>query len=167
MSRFSTKQIAFCGLIAALYVILTWVLGDFAYGPIQFRIAECMVILPFFFPIATAGLTAGCFLANLLSTVGPLDLVLGTLATLIGALGTQLCRKKDLWYLAPLPPVLSNGVLIGILLTIYSDTPGPAVFFTMATSVAISEAICCYVLGGLLLWFLRRYYKNNERGIEL
>lgn len=167
MNRFSTKQIAFCGLIAALYVILTWVLGDFAYGPIQFRITECMVVLPFCFPIATAGLTVGCFLANLLSTVGPLDLVLGTAATLIGALGTQLCRKKDLWYLAPLPPVLSNGLLIGLLLTIYSDTPSVSVFFAMATPVAISEAICCYGLGGLLLWLIRKYYKKNERGIEL
>ena len=94
MKKFSTKQIAFCGLIAALYVVFTWILGEFGYGPIQFRISECMTVLPYCFPVATAGLTVGCFLANLMSTAGPLDLILGTLATLLGCLGTQLCQKR-------------------------------------------------------------------------
>lgn len=161
MKKFSSKQIAFCGLIAALYVVFTWTLGEFGYGPIQFRIAECMTILPFCFPTATVGLTVGCFLANLMSTAGPLDLVLGTLATLLGAFGTQLCRKKNLWWLAPIPPVIANAVIIGIMLTIYSQIWTPAYFFTVVAQVGISEFICCYALG-LPLLFLVRHYQNNN-----
>lgn len=165
MKRFSTKQVAFCGLIAALYVVFTWVLGEFAYGPIQFRIAEAMTVLPYCFPVATAGLTVGCFLANLMSTAGPLDLVLGTLATLLGCLGTQLCRKKNLFWLAPFPPVIANAALIGAMLTVYSETKTAAVFFTMAGQVGLSELLCCYGLGLPLLLLIRHYLKSNDRGI--
>ncbi len=167
MKKFSTKQIAFCGLIAAMYVVFTWVLGEFGYGPIQFRFSECMTVLPFCFPIATAGLTVGCFLANLMSTVGPLDLVLGTLATFLGCIGTQFCRKKDLWWLAPLPPVVSNAIIIGIMLTIYSETRTVTYFLIMAAQVGLSELVCCYVLGLPLLLLVRQYQKSNNRGIKL
>lgn len=167
MKKFSTKQIAFCGLIAAMYVVFTWVLGEFGYGPIQFRFSECMTVLPFCFPVATAGLTVGCFLANLMSTVGPLDLVLGTLATLLGCLGTQLCRKRDLWWMAPLPPVISNAVIIGIMLTLYSETKTLAYFLTMAAQVGLSELVCCYGLGLPLLLLIRHYQKTNDRGNKL
>ena len=162
---FSSKQIAFCGLIAALYVIFTWILGEFGYGPIQFRIAECMTVLPYLFPVSTWGLTVGCFLANLLSTAGPLDLVLGTAATLFGAVGTGLCRKKKLFWLAPFPPVLSNALLIGLLLTIYSETRTLTYFVTMAAQIGLSELICCYGLGLPLLLLLGRYQNHNNRGI--
>ncbi len=167
MKKFSTKQIAFCGLIAAIYVVFTWVLGEFGYGPIQFRFSECMTVLPFCFPVATAGITVGCFLANLMSTVGPLDLVLGTLATLIGGLGTQLCRKRDLWWLAPLPPVISNAIIIGIMLTIYGEAKTLTYFLTMAAQVGLSEFACCYALGLPLLLLVRHYQKTNDRGNEL
>lgn len=167
MKRFSTRHIAFCGLIAALYVVLTLVLGEFGYGPIQFRISECMTVLPFCFPIATVGLTVGCLISNLLSTVGPLDLILGTLATLLGALGTQLCRKKNLWWLAPLPPVIANAILIGLLLTIYANTWTLGYFLTMAAQIGLSELVCCYVLGLPLLLLVRHHQNNNKRGTEL
>ncbi len=167
MKRFSTKQIAFCGLIAALYVVFTWVLGEFAYGPVQFRISECMTVLPYCFPVAGAGLTVGCFLANLLSTAGPLDLVFGTVATLLGCLGTQLCRKKGLWWLAPLPPVITNALLIGTMLTIYSNTKTLLFFATMAAQVGLSELVCCYGLGLPLLLLIRHSQKSNNRGMKL
>lgn len=163
MKKFSAKQIAFCGLIAALYVILTWILGEFGYGPIQFRISECMTVLPFCYPIATVGLTIGCLIANLLSSVGPLDLLLGTTATLLGALGTQLCRKKNLWWLAPLPPVLANAALIGLLLTVYGNTWTAPYFFTMAGQVGLSELVCCYVLGLPLLLVVQHYKNTNKQ----
>ena len=140
MKAFSTKKIVFCGLIAALYVVLTWVLGEFSYGPIQFRISECLTVLPYLFPEATVGLTVGCLLANLFSPVGPLDLVFGTAATLLGAIGTQLCRKKKLFWLAPLPPVVANALLIGWMLTIYADEK--SVFFLFAGQVGLSELLC-------------------------
>ncbi len=167
MKKFSVKQIAFCGLFAAIYVVFTWLLGNLGYGPIQFRISECLTVLPYVFPISTVALTVGCFLANLMSTVGPLDLILGTIATLLGCLGTQLCRKKNLFWLAPLPPVVTNAVFIGILLTLYSETRTFPYFLTMATQVGLGELVCCYGLGLPLLLLLWQYQKSNKRGIEL
>lgn len=162
MKKFTVHQIAFCGLIAAVYVILTWILGEFAYGPIQFRISECMTVLPYLFPSSAVGLTIGCFLANLLSTAGPLDLLFGTAATLIGAIGTALCRKNRLRWLAPLPPVIVNGLLIGWMLTLYSETKTAAYFFTTAAQIGLSELICCYGLGMPLLFLLERYQKKGS-----
>ncbi len=167
MKHFSPKQIAFCGLLAAVYVVFTWVLGEFGYGPIQFRFSECLTVLPYCFPIATAGLTVGCFLSNLMSTAGPLDLVLGTLATLLGCLGTRLCRKKNLYWLAPLPPVITNALFIGILLTVYSETRTVPYFCLMAAQIGVSELTCCYGLGLPLLFVLCRYQNKNNRGMRL
>lgn len=154
--KITVRHLTFSALIAALYVLLTWMLGEYAYGPIQFRISECMTVLPYLFPFASVGLTIGCFLANLFSTAGALDLLIGPLATLIGAVGTQLCAKKKLWWLAPLPPVLSNALLIGAMLTFLSDAPSGMLFGTMALQIGISQAICCYAIGLPLLFTLGR-----------
>ena len=148
-------------MIAALYVILTWVLGDFAYGPIQFRIAECMVVLPFFFPIATAGLTVGCFLANLLSTVGPLDLVLGTLATAL-ACGTMWLTRKLTIKNYPLPailcPAIWNALLVGWELQLYFGGG----FWLNALYVAIGELVVLLIPGSIL-WGAIRARRLEER----
>ncbi len=167
MKKFSAKQVAFCGVIAAFYVVFTWVLGEFGYGPIQFRIAEALTVLPYCFPVATAGLTVGCFLSNLMSSAGPLDLIFGTVATLLGCLGTWLCRKKNLRWLAPLPPVVTNALFIGILLTVYSETTSLSYFLLMAAQVGLSELICCYGLGLPLLLIVCRLQNKNNRGMRL
>ncbi len=88
--------------IAAIYVVLVVVFNYWSFGPIQFRIAEALTILPFFTPAAIPGLFVGCLLANLLGGAIPADIIFGSIATLIGALGSYALRKHK--WLIPLPP---------------------------------------------------------------
>ena len=151
MSRFTTRQLASAGLIAGLYAGLTLFLPIPQYGGVQLRVAEAMTVLPFLLPEAVPGLAVGCFLANLLGSPYVLDWVFGTLATLLAALWTS--RIKHRW-LAPLPPVVCNGVLVGAVLAWQQsgslETFWPA-FALNGASVALGEAVVCFALGLLLL----------------
>ena len=90
--KFTAKSIAIGGLVAALYVVLTLPAAQFAYGPIQFRLAEVLTILPAYGFGSIPGVTIGCFLANLLNpgNLGPIDIIFGTLATLIAGFLSKL-----------------------------------------------------------------------------
>ncbi len=100
--------------IAALYVILTLPFAVFSYGPIQLRLAEILTITPFFWPEAIPGLAIGCFIANLSSPLGVVDWILGTFATLTAAILTYYLRKtKSLW-IAAIPPVIVNALIIAL-----------------------------------------------------
>ena len=109
MHKFSTRDLTLAALIAAVYAVLTVALPIPAYSGIQVRLSEALTVLPFFFPAATPGLFVGCIIANLFSPYS-LDVVCGSLATLLACLVTQ--RMPSKW-LAPLPPVLCNGLLVG------------------------------------------------------
>ena len=115
-TRIGTRNIAFGGLIAALYVVLTWIANalGLASGAIQVRFSEALTILPVLTTAAIPGVTVGCLLANLLTGCAPWDVVLGTLATLIGAMGTWWMRKKP--RLAWIPPVVSNTLVVPLVL---------------------------------------------------
>lgn len=157
-SRFTTKQLATAGIIAAIYAVLSLFSSVFgiAYGPIQCRFSEALTVLPFFLPEAIPGLFIGCIVSNLMSTVGPLDLIFGSLATLLAALWTRRMPNK---YLAPLPPVICNAVIIGAMIAWYEVGFTDAfwgMFAFNAFTVGIGEAIACYVLGLLLLRALSR-----------
>ena len=82
-------------LIAALYVVLTMIVAPIAFGPIQFRVSEVLCVLPYFLTSAVPGVTIGCFLANLLCGAASLDVVFGSIATLIGAVGSYYLGKKN------------------------------------------------------------------------
>ena len=156
-SRFSTRDIAAAGIIAALYAVLSYFSSVFgvAYGPIQCRFSEALCVLPFLMPSATPGLFLGCLAANLLSPYGALDIIFGSFATLLAAVWTQRCRRK---WLAPLPPVLCNAVIIGALITI-QQVPTELFWGTFAynaLTIGIGEAISCCILGGLLLHWLEK-----------
>ena len=156
-SRFTTRQLALSGVIAALYAVLSYFSGVFgiAYGPIQCRFSEALCVLPFFFPAATPGLFLGCLAANLLSPFGALDIVFGSLSTLLAALWTQ--RVHHRW-LAPLPPVICNALIVGAVLTV-QQVPGELFLGTFAyhaLTVGLGEAIACFLLVGLLLQLLPR-----------
>ena len=84
-------------LIAALYVVLTMIVAPIAFGPIQFRVSEVLCVLPYFLISAVPGVTIGCFLANLLCGAASLDVVFGSIATLIGAVGSYYLGKKNKW----------------------------------------------------------------------
>ena len=156
-SRFTTRQIATAGVIAALYAVLSYFASVFGitYGPIQCRFSEALCVLPFLTPAAVPGVFLGCLVANLLSPYGALDIVFGSLATLLAALWTRRVRHK---WLAPLPPVICNALIIGAVITV-QQVPMELFWGTFAynaVTVGIGEAISCYVLGGLLLHALSR-----------
>jgi uncharacterized membrane protein len=151
-SRFSPKSIAISGIIAALYAVMAYFSSVFgiAYGPIQCRFSEALCVLPFLTPAAGPGLFLGCLVSNLLSPYGALDIIFGSLATLLAALWTQRCRRK---WMAPLPPVICNAVIVGAVITV-QQVPGELFWGTFAynaLTIGLGEALACYVLGGLLL----------------
>ena len=162
----SVHRIAVTALIAAVYAALTMVLGSLSYGPVQFRIAEALCVLPFFFPWTAWGLTLGCLIANLLSPYGPIDIVFGTLATLLSVLSVAALGRGDRgsWtncILACLMPVLFNAVIVGAVIAfgetgqLFAGAFWPAFWFNAAT-VGLGEAAVLYVLGLPLLRWLPR-----------
>ena len=153
MQKLNTRQITTAALIGGIYLALSYFGNIFGltYGPVQFRFSEALTVLPFLNPLATWGLFVGCILSNILSPYGPLDLVFGSLATLLAGLLTA--RSKSRW-LAPLPPVICNGILVGGLIS-YQEVgftaAFPVTFLFNCSTVALGELVVCYVLGLPLL----------------
>lgn len=145
---FNVKTLCVGGAIAALYVVLTIIANAFglASGAIQVRLSEALTILPCYTAAAVPGLTVGCVLANLITGCAAWDVVFGSLATLIGAVGTRLLRDKPL--LAWIPPVLSNAIIVPFVLQKVYGVPD-AWWYLMLT-VGAGEVIACGVLGLLL-----------------
>lgn len=150
------KQLAYAGMIAAAYVVLTWLsamLGLEGKSAIQLRLSEALCILPYFTVAAVPGLTVGCLIANLLTAAALPDLVFGTLATLLGAIGTRLLRRHR--FLAPLPPILSNTLIIPVVIKVSYvgvEEALPFLFFT----VGVGEILSVGMLGTVLLLSLER-----------
>lgn len=151
------KQVLFltqAGVIAALYVVLTLLANAFGLAnyAIQVRFSEALTILPFFTPAAIPGVTLGCLISNIVTGCALPDIVFGTLASLIGAIGTFLLRKSK-WF-APIPPIAANTVIVPfVLLYAYGIEP---LWFSFVT-VGIGEIISCGILGMLFLNVLSRY----------
>ena len=146
-------------VIAALYIALTMLssLLGLSSGAIQCRFSEALCVLPYFTPAAIPGVTLGCLISNLtVPGTSPFDIIFGTLATLIGALGTYLLRKIKIGkFLAALPPVVSNTLIIPFVLKYAYNIPD-GVGFLMLT-VGLGELISAGVLGTLLLLALEPY----------
>ena len=151
----STRTIKFItetAVIGALYTALTLALQPLSFGALQLRISEALCVLPFFTPAAVPGLFLGCLLSNVLgSPMGLLDVIFGSLATLLAALTTCLMPKK-LKYLAPLPAVVFNGLIIGALLHFVDGLP----LWSTIGFVALEEAVACFALGLPLLLMLEK-----------
>ena len=135
-------------IIAALYVVLTIVAGaiNLANGAIQLRFSEALTILPLFTPAAIPGLFIGCLISNLLTGCVIVDVIFGSLATLIGAFGTL--GLKKLPYLAPICPVIANGLIVPYVLR-YAYSIKDAYLYLVIT-VGIGEILSCFVLGLML-----------------
>ena len=112
MQKLQTQHLTRAAAVGAAYAVLSLFSSVFSltFGVVQCRFSEALCVLPFFFPETVWGLFAGCLITNILSPYGLLDLIVGSLATLIAALLTARCRKK---WLAPLPPVVLNTLLVG------------------------------------------------------
>lgn len=153
MKKMNTKTIALCGVIAAAYAVVT-ILWPLSYGTIQFRISEALCVLPAFVPVTAIGLTVGCLVANLFSTVSAVDIIVGTLATLIGCAITTRCKK--LW-LIPLPTILSNTVIVGAMLAwVYTPDAFVQGLIVNGAGVALGEAVVMYGLGLPLAALLKK-----------
>ena len=157
--RFSPRRLSRCAVIAAVYVALCLVLAPFSYGAVQVRIAEALCLLPIFGAEYIVGVTLGCFLANLFgSTI--LDVIFGTLATLLACLVTwklRSVRLKGLAIPASLPPVLFNAVIVGAEITLFftdyhaMSAPLWLLCLSNGISVGVGELISCTVLGVALV----------------
>ena len=154
MKKLTTRQIALNGVVAGLYAAVTILTASFAYGNIQFRIADALCVLVVLEPSLTIGLTLGCLIANIFSTVSALDIVIGTAGTLLGCLLAAKVRKD---WLVPVPVILANAVLVGAMLA-YVLTPNALLqgFLINGSEVLLGEAAVLYALGVPLLLFFRK-----------
>lgn len=141
-------------VIAAIYVVLTIVFAPISFGQIQFRIAEALTILPAFTPAAIPGLFVGCLIGNILGGAILPDIIVGSMATLLGAIFTYLLRNRSKW-LAPLPPIIANTVLIPFVLYYGYQILLP-IPFQMLT-VGIGEVLSCGILGMIVYTALNKY----------
>lgn len=155
-----TRYLVRAAVIAALYVVLTYLsaaLGMSGQGLVQLRFSEALCILPYFSPAAVPGLALGCLLSNLLTGAHVLDIIFGTLATLLGAVGTRLLRKHR--FLAPFPPILANTLVVPFVIRyayLSTDTALPLLFLT----VGVGEILSVGVLGTVLLLCLEKHRKT-------
>lgn len=141
-------------MIAAIYVVLTLLGASFSYGEIQVRISEALTILPVFTPAAVPGVFLGCLISNILGGCILPDIIFGSLATLAGAVFTWKLRNKSR-FLAPLPPIIANALIVPFVLKYGYMVPLPIPF--MMLTVGIGEIISCGVLGLILYSALNRY----------
>ena len=149
-------------MIAALYIVLTFVANAFGLAnyAVQVRFSEALTILPFFTPAAIPGLYIGCLLSNILTGCALPDIVFGSLATLLGALGTYALRRWK--WCAPLPPILANTLIVPLVL-IYGYGLIIEGFNTLqcygfyCLTVGAGEIISCGILGMILLTILEKY----------
>ena len=147
--------VAHASIIAALYVVLTLIANTMGLAnyAIQVRFSEALTILPYFTPAAIPGLFVGCILSNTLTGCLPLDIIGGSIATLLGAICTYKLRKWK--YLSPLPPIIFNMLIVPPILSFVYQFEGTLYYFTL--TVGIGEILSCGVLGTFLLLFLEKY----------
>lgn len=152
--KFTVRQLTACAIVAALYAVITIASGPLAYDLMQFRLSEALIVLCWFEPVLAVGVTLGCFLANIFSTVTALDIVIGTLATAVACVLT--IRIKNPW-LVPLPNILANAILVGGMLAWVLFPDNLSMGFAIAfAQVGFGELVVMYALGMPLLFALRR-----------
>lgn len=149
MKKNQTLYIVQAGVIGALYVVLTlFAQGfDLASGAIQCRFSEALTILPFFTPAAIPGVSIGCLLSNIIMGNPLPDVIFGSLATLIGCIGTYALREHRI--LCSLPPVISNALIIPFVLKFAYGLPDMIPY--MMLTVGAGEVITCVIFGEILL----------------
>jgi len=159
MRKFSVRDLTLAAMVAALYAVMGYFANFFGmtFGPVNCRFAEALTVLPFLLPAAAPGLVAGCFLTNVLGSPYPMDWIFGTLATAIAA---WLTMKMPRWYLAALPPILVNAVILPPMWA-WAEVGAMNAAFWLSCGFNVltflpGETLVCYVLGTLLLKALPR-----------
>jgi len=167
MNNKKTVFLVRASIIAAMYAGLTYAAGalNLAYGSIQFRFSEALTILATFSPAAIPGLTIGCFLANITSPYGVVDIICGTLATFIAALlsyWTRNIKFKDLPLISAIFPVITNAVIIGLEITLFMPEGFKIkAFLITAGQIAIGQLVVCYGLGIPLYKIIKKRNLNR------
>ena len=169
MKKITTSRLTFAAVIAALYAGLTLVLTPISFGPLQFRAAEALTILPFYFPESIPGLFIGCVIANAvgvsLGVAGPWDVLIGSCATLFAALLTSRMKNR---FPAALPPVILNAILVGPMLgMLFTDRAAWAasVPYYLLT-VGAGEAVVLGLLGIPLSYIVERMLPTLRKHIK-
>jgi len=162
----NTRRVVLAGMTAAVYIALVLLNVGYSFGPWQFRVAEILTVLPFLFPETIPGLFVGCLIANLLGpSFGPPDVIFGSLATLTAACLTARC--KTVW-LAPVPPVVINGLVVGGVITLCDPAiqASPVTFLVVAGQIAVCQLAVCAGLGLPLLAFLQKVKIREKLRLE-
>ena len=150
------RKIALSGVIAGAYIAVTLLFAPLSYGMVQIRISEALTLLPFLFPEAIPGLFAGCVIANFAGGFGLVDVIFGSAATLAAAM---LTARMPTVFLAALPPVAINMVVVGGYLSVLLDMPLlPSMLY-----VGAGESVACFLLGIPLVLTLRRRMKKGGK----
>jgi len=162
---FMNKKVLFivqAAIIAAIYTVVTILIAPYSYGIFQFRISEALTILPAVLPSAIPGLFVGCLVSNLIGGYGLIDMVFGSLTTLIAAVLSRKLRKYP--YLVPLPPVILNAVIVGGYLKFlyFQDVP----LLASMGWVALGQVLACYALGYPLLLLLTKRFGEYFKELQ-
>lgn len=154
MKAWGTRDLAYAGIIGALYAVLTILLAPISYGVYQVRIAEALTVLPFIYPFSIIGLFVGCMAANIFGGNGLQDIIFGSLFTLTAGwltyMMSKIKRRRLAIALAPFPPVIINA--FGVALYLH-QIMGTAYLFTVQM-IGIGQIVACYILGMPLLLYL-------------
>ena len=177
-TRFTTRRLVICAVIAAIYAAASLALPVLAFGSLQFRFSEALTLLPVLMPDAVIGVSVGCAVSNLigaltgLNPLGLPDAVIGTCATFLAAICSMKLgrvRWRGLPVLSALPPVLFNALFLGAEFTfLYGG--GLAAFLVFAAQIALPEAVATFVLGLLMIRALERSgvaaWLGKEQGLS-
>ena len=146
MKNKKTLFITHAAIIAAIYTVLVLIFSFSSFGPIQFRVAEALTILPYFTPAAIPGVTIGCFLSAVLTGADILDIIFGSLATLVAAILSYLLRRNK--FLVPIPPIVVNAIVIPFVLrAAYGEAqPIPIMMLTVGAGQLFAAGILGIVL---------------------
>lgn len=153
-----TKYLTRGALIAGLYVIITYFLSPVSFGPLQFRASEALAVLPILYPEAIPALFIGVLLSNIIGGLGLVDIIGGSLVTLLAAYGTYYFRDSFLAYLSP---IVLNGFLISIYLHLLFEIP----YWITVIQISVSEAVVVLLLGYPLVQVLKRRHADRENDL--
>ncbi|MEW6226928.1 MAG: QueT transporter family protein [Bacillota bacterium] len=149
------RRIVRAGIIAAAYAGVSYALAPISFGPLQFRVAEGLSVLPILFPEAVPALFVGCLVANVIGPYGVLDIVFGSLTTLAAAVLTRVFRRSMLAYLSP---IVLNAVFVSAYLTALTGVP----YWMLVLSIGASEAASVVVIGIPLVRFMRKRWSERS-----
>ncbi len=149
-SKIPIKSIAYSAVIAAMYFALTMLLQPISFGPIQFRLSEALVMLPYIMPESVVGITLGCLLANCFSTFPLYDAIFGTLATLLAGIATRYIKNR---WLAGLPPIFTNALILPLMWYILGVETA---YWISLLSIIASETAVVYAVGVPLIALLQK-----------